>query len=165
MASSNIDVAFLSSDRKLIHGIIEVKNEEPGVASKIHRENLVQLGAYMLSSQAYCQWGKGSKPRADPIVGLLVYSTGIYRLSIMKPADSVIKPFGLNYKLEYTNDPNMMAWVVEKYVRQCVSDARRVDEVTLDGNSVDPKSWTSVNFDLEKGLSRYVASSVTNMGF
>ena len=31
MASSNIDVAFLSSDRKLIHGIIEVKNEEPGV--------------------------------------------------------------------------------------------------------------------------------------
>ncbi len=165
MASSNIDVAFLSRDGKLIHGIIEVKNEEPGVTTTNQRLNLLQLAAYMLSAQAHCQWGLCSKPRTDPIVGLLVYSTGIYRLSILKPADSEKTPFGLSYKFEYTDDPDMMAWVVEKYVRQCVYDVRRVKEVTLDAKYVDPKSWTSVNFDLEKGLSRYVSSSVTNMGF
>jgi hypothetical protein len=30
---------------------------------------------------------------------------------------------------------------------------------------IDPKSWTSVNFDLENGLLRYVSFSATNMGF
>uniref|UniRef100_A0A7S0LXS7 Uncharacterized protein n=1 Tax=Cryptomonas curvata TaxID=233186 RepID=A0A7S0LXS7_9CRYP len=107
MASSNIDVAFLSRDRKRVCGIIEGKNKAPGVKTKEQQSNLLQLAAYMLSSQAYCQWGLGSKPRNDPIIGLLVYSTAIYRLSIMKPADSDEKPFGLSYKLEYTKDPTI----------------------------------------------------------
>jgi hypothetical protein len=164
LTASSIDIAFLSRNKDLICGIIEVRNVEPDFRNSANRRNIEQLGAYMLSAQAFSQWGVGSKPRTESIIGLLVYPTAIYRLSIMKPADGEITPFGLSHSLEYTNDQKMMAWVVEKYVRGSVSDYLRLNEDTLD-KYVDPKSWTSVNFDLEKGLSRYVSFSATNMGF
>ena len=120
----------------------------------------------MMTSLAFSMWGLGFLPGMEPLVGLLVYASGVYRLSIMKPADGNTRPFGLNYKIEYTDEPNMMTWVVEKYIRDCVSFCRRVNvKNPSSGARVDPKRWTSINFDLENGLSRFDSSSATNMGF
>ncbi len=89
LTASSIDIAFLSRNKDIIGGIIEVRNVETGFRNAANRRNIEQLGAYMLSAQAFSQWGVGSRPRTEPIIGLLVYPTAIYRLSIMKPADGV----------------------------------------------------------------------------
>jgi hypothetical protein len=168
MAASLIDVSFLSPQRdfRVVLGINEVKNVERRVSTAETRNHILQLGAYMVLSLAFDMWGVRLKPVSEPITGLLVYDTGIYRLSITKPVDGDVTPFGVHQELEYTQDPNMMAWVVEKYVRDYVSNYRLNGVGNLKpGKSLDPKSWTRVNYDFEKGLPRYETSSASNMGF
>eukprot|EP00291_Cryptomonas_curvata_P018826 CAMPEP_0172167306 /NCGR_PEP_ID=MMETSP1050-20130122/9497_1 /TAXON_ID=233186 /ORGANISM="Cryptomonas curvata, Strain CCAP979/52" /LENGTH=208 /DNA_ID=CAMNT_0012838079 /DNA_START=258 /DNA_END=881 /DNA_ORIENTATION=- len=109
-------------------------------------QKLHQLAGYMLSVVSFSVWGvmKSTKP----IVGLLVYPSAIYRLSICKPEDSNKFPLGLHHKLEYTADPLMMGWFLETFVRDYEVNHLNVKrmESTLDFEHVDPADWTCINF-------------------
>ncbi len=120
MSKSKLDVACMSACKKLVLRVQEAKKSEHGIASQDTIKNLQQLAGYLLSAVAFCVWGVMKSKR--PIVGLLVYPSGIYRLSFSKPEDSTNIPLGLPHKLEYTEDPLMMGWFLETFVRDYEAD-------------------------------------------
>ena len=116
MINSKFDVACMSACGIIALEVQEAKNKpEPRFVPDDTMQKLHQLAGYMLSVVSFSVWGvmKSTKP----IVGLLVYPSVMYRLSISKPDDSAKVPLGLHHKLEYTEDPLMMGWFLETFVR------------------------------------------------
>ena len=152
----------MSSCGQLVVAIHEVKKEAAGIFSKITIKNIEQLAAYMFSVLAFSHWGVGQKNGNEPISGLLLYPTAIYRLSIWKPTEADQCPFGLMYKIEMTTDPLMMGWVFETYLQKYEADYRRLKGLTLNFKDVNPMLWTPINCNLGMPLRD---ASKTNLGF
>uniref|UniRef100_A0A7S0N5M7 Protein kinase domain-containing protein n=1 Tax=Cryptomonas curvata TaxID=233186 RepID=A0A7S0N5M7_9CRYP len=146
MSNSRLDVACISECGRLVFKVEEAKKSEHGITSQDTITNLQQLAGYLFSAIAFSVWGvlKSKKP----IVGLLVYPSAIYRLSFWKPEDSTKVPLGLHHKIEFTDDPLMMGWFLEAFVRDCEADYLSLKrmESTLDFEHVDPADWTCINF-------------------
>jgi hypothetical protein len=162
MSNSRLDVACISECGRLVFKVEEAKKSEHGIKSQDTITHLQQLAGYLFSAIAFSVWGvlKSKKP----IVGLLVYPTAIYRLSFWKPEDSVEVPLGLYHKVEYTEDPLMMGWFLEQFVRDFEADYVRAKQMEskLDFEHVDPVDWICVNF---KFGSHLCLSSHSNLGF
>ncbi len=162
MSKSKLDVACMSACKKLVLRVQEAKKSEHGIASQDTIKNLQQLAGYLLSAVAFCVWGVMKSKR--PIVGLLVYPSGIYRLSFSKPEDSTNIPLGLHHKLEYTEDPLMMGWFLETFVRDYEADYLSVKrmESKLDFEHVDPANWTCVKKSCGRKTDREISLRVVS---
>jgi hypothetical protein len=172
MSSYRIDLALLSPRGRILQGIFRIQKGAPVKGSKKRvRANLKRLAALMMSALAYCQWGIRKVDGSKPIVGLLVYPTCLYRLSIWKPVDTCKQPFGYDHLIEMTDDPAMMAWVIECYLRNyaadylLLKDKGQLVEDTMANELPHPRRWTALNFDLEKGLAPLNMPSYANHGF
>ena len=119
----------------------------------------------MVSTVALSQWGLGRKPGVEPIVGLLVFPTAIYRLSIWKPSDGVAVPFGLEHRVERTSDPLVMGWVLDRFLRDYEADYRRLKSCNFSYENPRPVLWSPINYDLERGLAPLRVTAPTNLGF
>jgi hypothetical protein len=154
----------MSACGRLALKAVETKKKEAGFKTQDTMKDLHQLAGYMFSTVACSMWGvmKSTKP----IVGLLVYPSAIYRLSIWKPEDSSKVPLGLHHKLEYTSDPLMMGWFLETFLREYEADYLSVKrmESTLDFEHVDPADWTCVNFKFGTPLA-VVSESKSSLRF
>jgi hypothetical protein len=141
-----MDVACMAASRILALKVQESKRPEAGFATPDTMKNVQQLAGYMLSDMAFRAWGVVKSK--EPIVGLLVYPSAIYRLSLWKPDESADVPLGLRYKLEFTEDPLMMGWFLETLVQDYEADYLNMKrmESTLDFEHVDPADWTCLNF-------------------
>jgi serine/threonine protein kinase len=152
----------MSSCGQLVVAIHEAKKAAAGIYSNSTIKDIEQLAAYMFSVLAFSHWGVGQKNGNEPISGLLLYPTAIYRLSIWKPTEADQCPFGLMYKIERTTDPLMMGWVFETYLEKYEADYRRLKRLTLNFTNVNPMLWTPINCNLGMPLRD---ASKTNLGF
>jgi tRNA A-37 threonylcarbamoyl transferase component Bud32 len=162
MSNSKLDIACMSACGKLVFKVLEAKLTEHGIQSQDTIKNLQQLAGYMFSANAFSQWGVLKSKKS--IIGLLVYPSAIYRLSLSKPEASTEFPIGLHHKVEYTADPLMMGWFLESFVRDYEADYLNVKQLEskLDFEHVDPTDWTCVNFKFGTPLG---VVSETNLGF
>ena len=136
----------MAASRILALKVQESKRPEAGFATPDTMKNVQQLAGHMLSDMAFRAWGVVKSK--EPIVGLLVYPSAIYRLSLWKPEECADVPLGLRYKLEFTEDPLMMGWFLETLVQDYEADYLNLKrmESTLDFEHVDPADWTCLNF-------------------
>ena len=116
----------------------------------------------MIVAVAFSQWGVGQKKNDEPIVGLLVYPTRIYRLSLWKPTDTRRYPFGFMHTIEVASDPLMMGWVLEVFLRKYKADYDRLVNLSLNFQNLNPVLWTSLNCQIGMPL---IDASETNLGF
>ena len=158
MNSSWLDVACMSACGNFVLAFVEAKKEASNIATQISICDMQQLAGYLFSVYAYSQWGVGIKQGDEPISALLVYPTKIYRLSIWKSNEFT---FGFHHRIEVTEDPLMMGWLIESTMRKYKADFERVKNLDLDID-VDPLAWTCINFRLGTPLRQ---SSATNLGF
>ena len=158
MSASKLDVACLSACGQLVLAFEETKKSASNTETQISTIDIQQMAGYMFSALAFSQWGVRRMPGTEPIFGLLIYPTKILRLSIWKP-DNV--PFGYRHKIECTDNPRMMGWLIETFMRKYKADFDRVQVLKLDFN-VDPCTWTCMNFRLGTPLRH---SSAINFGF
>ena len=158
-------IECLSACGKLVLTALESKKIAGGATEQDITDGLQRLAAFMMSTIALSQWGLGLKPGIEPIVGLLVYPSAIYRLSIWKPSDGDAVPFGLEHRIERTSDPLMMGWVLERFLRDYEADYHRLQGVDLKPGNPHPILWSALNYDLEEGLTPLRVTAPTNLGF
>jgi hypothetical protein len=158
MNNSRLDVSCMSACGNHLLAFVEAKKEASNLSTQISASDIQQLAGYMFSALAYSQWGKGIKSGDEPISALLINPTKIFRMSIWK---SKTFTFGFHHRIEVTEDPLMMGWLIESFMRKYKADFERVKNLELDFD-VDPLAWTCINFNLGTQLRE---SSATNLGF
>ncbi len=158
MNSSRLDVACMSACGNHLLAFGEAKKEASNMSTQISARDIQQLAGYMFSVFAYSQWGGKITRDDEPISTLLIYPTKIVRLSIWKSKEFT---FGFHHRIEVTEDPLMMGWAIESFVRKYKADFERVKNLKLDFD-VDPFAWTCINFKFGTQLR---VSSATNLGF
>jgi len=161
-SNSKLDVAFMSACGRLAFRFQRAKKPRARIVPHKIMDDLQQLAGYLLSTIAFNLWGVMKSKK--PIVGLLVFPSAIYRLSFWKPEDSTKVPLGLHHKIEFTDDPLMMGWFLEAFVRDCEADYLSLKrmESTLDFEHVDPADWTCINFKFGTPIMR---ESKTKLSF
>ena len=124
VSGARLDIALMSSCSQLVIALYEAKKAAAGVSSKTSIKDIEHLAAYMFSVLAFSHWGVGRKEGNEPISGLLLYPTAIYRLSIWKPTQTDQCPFGFMYKIEMTHDPLMGGYLKHafKNTKQSIED-------------------------------------------
>jgi hypothetical protein len=162
---SDVHITCLSPCGELVLTALEAKKLAGGATEQDITDGLHRLAVFMVSTVALSQWGLGMKPGAEPIVGLLVFPSAIFRLSIWKPSDGIEVPFGLEHRVERTSDPLMMGWVLERFLRDYEADYRRLKPLNLSYESPRPVLWSPINYDLERGLVPLRVTAPTNLGF
>ena len=148
VSGGRLDIALMSSCGQLVIALYEAKKAAAGVSLKTSIKDIEHLAAYMFSVLAFSHWGVGRKEGNEPISGLLLYPTAIYRLSIWKPTQTDQCPFGFMYRIEMTSDPLVMGWVFETYLQKYEAEYRRLNALTLNTKNVNPMLWTPINCHL-----------------
>jgi hypothetical protein len=123
-------------DNKLLVALAEVK--EKHVA---YEDSIRQTIAYSLVALAYCRWGRWRNKK--PLVSLLISPDCLYRLTFSKSAD---RPFGIDLKIEKTEEEIQMEFEIEQYVQNFIHDLQEIDQVKLlNHTDVDPVDWSPIN--------------------
>jgi len=129
---------MLEDERALV-GLIEGKNVE------LLSNALRQTVAYSVCPLAYSRWGRWRNK--EPLVSLLVSPKRLYRLTFSKSSGS---PFGIELKIEKTDDKVQMEYELYEYVMKYTEDFHKAAaEGLIDHDSVNPFDWTPMNLKPE----------------
>jgi len=145
-------------DKQAILAHAEVKKKDFAYVDSIR-----QTVAYSLTALAYCRWGRWRNKA--PLVSLLLSPDCLYRLTFSKSAD---KPFGIDLKIEKTDDEIQMEYEFAHFVENFLNDFHKIDdEMFLDHNDVDPLDWTPINIKSNEmpSLKPWILARSPNLGF
>ena len=163
LARSKLDIAFYccQSDQNLLLGFWEAKNLKGDFDNEDTQSAIKQTICYSLVPLAYSLWGVLRMMKHREISSLLVMPLCVYRLTFTK-GDG---PFGIKLRIERSTDLNMMRHMVYQSVMQCITlyDLLQQGKVQLEA-TVNPRDWSPVNFDFEKGVEEKFRKS-HNLGF
>mmetsp|Transcript_60130 Transcript_60130/g.125804 ORF Transcript_60130/g.125804 Transcript_60130/m.125804 type:complete len:516 (-) Transcript_60130:606-2153(-) len=134
-----MDISFMLEDERALVGLIEGKNVE------LLSNALRQTVAYSVCPLAYSRWGRWRNK--EPLVSLLVSPKRLYRLTFSKSSGS---PFGIELKIEKTDDKDQMEYELYEYVMKYTEDFHKAAaEGLIDHDSVNPFDWTPMNLKME----------------
>jgi hypothetical protein len=136
-----MDFCFMYEDKEFLVALVEVKKNDA-----VYEASIRQTIAYSLVALAYCRWGRWRNK--EPLVSLLISPDCLYRLTISKSAD---KPFGVDLKIEKTDDETQMEFELADYVSNYLKDFHKIDpKAVLDHIDVDPLDWSPMNLKSEE---------------
>ena len=131
----------MSEDGGSLIGYIEGKNKTPSIPE------IGQAVAYSVCPLAFCRWGRWRNK--EPLVSLILSPQSLFRLTLSKP-ESTISAFGLELKIETTEDKVQMEYELNKYVQNFIDDFHKAENANfIDRNSVNPLDWTPMNLKME----------------
>ncbi len=111
----------------------------------ITKKTIKQLICYSVVPLAFSLWGKVKNKKSE-IVSLVAFPSRIYRPTLTK-SDG---PFGLNLRMETTDNIDTMNRVLDEYVDQCKEMYLELESGKAQVNATtDPRDWSPVNFNFE----------------
>jgi hypothetical protein len=160
--NSKMDIAFLSHDRNLLLGCIEAKNMTGKLSTAETQKAIKQTILYSVVPLAYSLWGRITEEIAE-VVSLLVFPGCVYQLTFTKSD----LPFGLELSIETSNDISTMEHILDNYVKDYSELYWKLEGRLVNVNErTDPRDWSPVNFDFERGVERkFSHATEPSLGF
>ena len=150
IARSRMDIALLSHDQCLLLSCIEAKILDGNLENHDMKQAIKKLVCCSIMPLAFSRWGKLKYEKLD-VVSLLVCPTCLLQLTYTKSD----RPFGLNLRIEKTDDFKTMNYVLDKYVERYMQVYWNLESNKAAVNAtIDPRDWSPVNFDFEDGVER-----------
>mmetsp|Transcript_75913 Transcript_75913/g.203373 ORF Transcript_75913/g.203373 Transcript_75913/m.203373 type:complete len:533 (-) Transcript_75913:337-1935(-) len=149
LGQSLIDFVMLSPDGARVLCAMEFKlipdNMDGDVKSAIQ-----QLVSYMLNALSVGQWGTLNDQ--SPLQGLVVFTSAVYKVTLLRPADAARHPFGLEMTVERATEHAAMEEMIRQHVRAAS------DKLTsFDGSDppncdrpLKPHEWAATNLDIDE---------------
>lgn len=134
-----MDISFMFEENGSVIAFIEAKSKEPSTST------IRQTVAYSVCPLAFCRWGRWRNK--EPLVSLLMSPQMLYRLTFTK---SSVSAFGIELKIEKTDNKVQMEFELNRYVKKYIEDFHKAETANfIDDDSVNPLDWTAMNLKME----------------